>query len=283
VRVELPAATYCTFHIPTIGASAPLRDAFGVAAVVAKRNIMLCVALARGTCRFDKSPQPALSGPPSSVLLVQRMTPAMEAEGEPLPVLNAGPKPHSPAWDADGRLLFIDGSGIKQFEIGGPTKAVFEGDAQLRGLSLSGTRLIAVRSPANVDIFAIPLRPGGLSAAGPAAPLISSTAEDYQPRFSPDGKHLAFVSDRSGSEELWLADADGGIQKQMTSLGAHILGFPRWSPVGSRSLFTRGFRTQRRSSCWMLPGEFRVRLPTKGGVAVRHPGPTTARLYTSRR
>jgi Tol biopolymer transport system component len=134
-------------------------------------------------------------------------------------------------------LLFIDGSGIKQFEIGGQTKAVFEGDAKLRGLSLSGTRLIAVRSSANVDIFAIPLRPGGLSAAGPAVPLISSTADDDHPRFSPDGKHLAFVSDRSGSQELWLADADGGIQKQMTSLGAHVLGFPRWSPGGEQIAF----------------------------------------------
>jgi Tol biopolymer transport system component/DNA-binding winged helix-turn-helix (wHTH) protein len=177
------------------------------------------------------------SGPPSSVLLVQRMTPAMEADGEPLPVLNAGPKPHSPAWDANGRLLFIDGFGIKRLEIGGPTRAVFEGDAQLRGLSLSGTRLIAVRSPANADIFAIPLRPGGLSAAGPAVPLISSTAEDEHPRFSPDGKHLAFASDRSGSQELWLADADGGMQKQMTSLGAHVLGFPRWSPGGQQIAF----------------------------------------------
>ena len=177
------------------------------------------------------------SGATRSVLLVQRMTSAMEPEGEPLQVPNLGPRPHSPAWDVDGRLLFIDNSIIKRFEIGGPTKTVYQGDAHLRGLTVSATRLIAVRTPFNFDIFAIPLRPGGLSATGPAGPLVSSTAVEFHPRFSPDGKQLAFVSDRGGSQELWLADADGGNPKQLTSLGAYIMGYPRWSPSGQQIAF----------------------------------------------
>jgi len=94
-----------------------------------------------------------------------------------------------------------------------------------------------VRTPFNFDILAIPLRPGGLSATGPAVPLVNSTALEVHPRFSPDGKQLAFVSDRDGSQELWLADADGGNQKQVTSLGAYIMGFPRWSPCGQQIAF----------------------------------------------
>jgi Tol biopolymer transport system component len=177
------------------------------------------------------------SGPPNSVLLIQRMTLAMDPEGEPFQVPNLGPRPHSPAWDVDGRLLFIDNSVIKRFEIGGPTKTVYIGDAHLRGLTVSASRLIAVRTPFNFDILAIPLRPGGLSATGPAEPLVSSTAAEVHPRFSPDGKQLAFVSDRGGSQELWLADADGGNPKQLTSLGAYIMGSPRWSPGGQQIAF----------------------------------------------
>lgn len=176
--------------------------------------------------------------PSTSALLIQRLTPGMEPEGDPVPVPNAGPNPHSPAWDADGRrLLFIDGAAIKQFELGGSAKPIYEGDAQLAGLTLNAARLIAVRSPNNVDIFTIPLRPGGLSAAGQASPLIHSTSADSLPRFSPDGKHLAFVSGRSGSKELWLADADGGNETQLTNLRAHVVGYPRWSPDGREIAF----------------------------------------------
>jgi Tol biopolymer transport system component len=239
------------------------------------------------------------SSPPSSVLLVQRMTPGMEPAGEPLQVPNTGPRPHSPAWDVDGRLLFIDSSVIKRLEIGGPTKTVYQGDAHLRGLSVSATRLIAVRTPFNFDILAIPLRPGGLSASGPAVPLISSTALEVHPRFSPDGKQLAFVSDRGGSQELWLADADGGNPKQLTSLGAYIMGAPRWSPDGKQIAFharipdtpqiyvldvaggpPRQITNEGRGSSWpswsedgktlyvgkMIPGRWRVyRVPAEGG------------------
>jgi Tol biopolymer transport system component/DNA-binding winged helix-turn-helix (wHTH) protein len=176
--------------------------------------------------------------PSTSKLLVQNLSPRMEADGKPMRVPNAGSNPHSPVWGTDGRhLLFIDGSGIKQFEIAGTAKSVYEGDARLSGLTFNGKRLIAVRSANNSDIFTIPLRPGGLSTAGQASSVIVSSSEDSQPRFSPSGKQLAFVSNRSGSQELWLADAEGGKETQLTNLGAHVLGYPRWSPDGRQIAF----------------------------------------------
>jgi Tol biopolymer transport system component len=176
--------------------------------------------------------------PSTSKLLVQNLTPRLEAEGKPIRVPNAGSYPHSPVWGADAKhLLFIDGSGVKQFEIAGTAKPVYEGDAPLRGLTFNGKRLIAARGPDNSDIFAIPLRPGGLSADGPASSVVVSSSPDSQPRFSPSGKQLAFVSKRSGSQELWLADAEGGHEMQLTNLGAHVLGYPRWSPDGREIAF----------------------------------------------
>jgi DNA-binding winged helix-turn-helix (wHTH) protein len=50
------------------------------------------------------------------------------------------------------------------------------------------------------------------------------------PQPSPDGKKLAFMSDRSGALEIWTSNADGSHVKQLTHLGA--CGSPQWSPDG---------------------------------------------------
>ena len=172
------------------------------------------------------------------MILIQRMTESLQPDGEPSLVSNAGPNPHSPAWSDDGkRLLFVDGHSIKEFEVGGSTTLVYDGDSEFHGLTVRGSRIVAVRNPENTDIFVVPLQPGGLTAAGPASPVIHSTAVDSSPRFSPDGAHLAFVSYRSGSGEIWMADADGENERQLTNLRAHIAGFPRWSPDGKRIAF----------------------------------------------
>ena len=60
----------------------------------------------------------------------------------------------------------------------------------------------------------------------------------FQPQFSPDGRRIVFGSTRSGTYELWVADADGGRPAQLTSMGGPHLGSPRWSPDGRRIAFT---------------------------------------------
>ncbi len=82
-------------------------------------------------------------------------------------------------------------------------------------------------------------------AAGPNSPdrdqvpikLISSTREEVSPQFSPDGKRIAFVSDRSGSKEIWVASSDGENAVQLTSFGGSQTGTPRWSPDGAQIAF----------------------------------------------
>lgn len=68
---------------------------------------------------------------------------------------------------------------------------------------------------------------------GNARPLITGLAFDSQPVFSPDGRHIAFVSDRSGNENLWVADADGKNPRQLSRLDDNTeFTSPAWSPDG---------------------------------------------------
>ena len=59
---------------------------------------------------------------------------------------------------------------------------------------------------------------------------------DRYVRWSPDGKRIAFSSDRNGGGEVWVADADGQNLKQLTfnSRGEIATGFPVWSPDGTK-------------------------------------------------
>jgi Tol biopolymer transport system component/DNA-binding winged helix-turn-helix (wHTH) protein len=60
---------------------------------------------------------------------------------------------------------------------------------------------------------------------------VSSTSDTDQgpgPQFSPDGKKLAYMSDRSGTMEIWVSNRDGGNPFQLTAVGG--AGTPRWSP-----------------------------------------------------
>ena len=60
---------------------------------------------------------------------------------------------------------------------------------------------------------------------------VSSTSDTDQgpgPQFSPDGKRLAYMSDRSGTMEIWVSNSDGSNGFQLSAVGA--AGTPRWSP-----------------------------------------------------
>lgn len=73
---------------------------------------------------------------------------------------------------------------------------------------------------------------------GPAAaPEPLPGAHNTFPRFSPDGAHLAFVSDRSGTPELWVGDAEGRKARRLTHLDGVAPAFPRWAPDGQRLAF----------------------------------------------
>jgi Tol biopolymer transport system component len=67
-------------------------------------------------------------------------------------------------------------------------------------------------------------------------PLILSNRQDQNPHISPDGRQIAFDSERSGNSEIWVCDRDGSHARQVTSLGRPA-GTPRWSPDGTHIAF----------------------------------------------
>jgi Tol biopolymer transport system component len=76
------------------------------------------------------------------------------------------------------------------------------------------------------DIYTMPI------AGGRATRLTSGQAFDGQPRFSPDGKTIVFVSDRSGSDNLWTVNVDGSNVRQLTRDTERGFLSPTWTPDG---------------------------------------------------
>ena len=69
------------------------------------------------------------------------------------------------------------------------------------------------------------------------APVIASTRTDHVPRFSPDGKRIVFVSNRSGYAEIWVSNSDGSNVTPLTTLASTRSGSPSWSPDGQKIVF----------------------------------------------
>jgi Tol biopolymer transport system component len=67
--------------------------------------------------------------------------------------------------------------------------------------------------------------------------LIASTRTDTGAQFSPDGRRLVFMSDRSGVDEIWTCDTDGSNPVQLTAFGRSVTGTPRWAPDSRRVAF----------------------------------------------
>lgn len=75
------------------------------------------------------------------------------------------------------------------------------------------------------------------AAGGPARRLTSGEKRDSGPCFSPDGRKLAFLSNRDGGSQIWLLDLSGGDPQKATAFPLDIGNF-KWSPEGTGFVFT---------------------------------------------
>lgn len=67
---------------------------------------------------------------------------------------------------------------------------------------------------------------------GQAGRITQGMAFDAQPRYSPDGRSIVFISDRNGSDNVWIANADGTNPRKLTSDERTFFISPEWSPDG---------------------------------------------------
>lgn len=95
------------------------------------------------------------------------------------------------------------------------------------------------------DLYTLPI------AGGKATRLTSGMGYDAQPRWSPDGKKVVFVSDRSGGENVWLVNADGSDTTALTSGNLNQYVSPVFSPDGQYVVVSRSGGTFGVAKLWM--------------------------------
>jgi imidazolonepropionase-like amidohydrolase/Tol biopolymer transport system component len=89
------------------------------------------------------------------------------------------------------------------------------------------------------DLYSVPL------SGGEAKSLTSGVAWDMQPRYSPNGKWIAFTTDRGGGDNIWVMDRDGSNAHAVTKESFRLLNQPTWSPDSQYIVARKHFVAER--------------------------------------
>src|SRR6266545_2544822 len=146
-----------------------------------------------------------------------------------------------PTWTEDGREIVFSSKRTGSSALwripasgGNPQRLEVGGDDSIQpSISRQGHRLAYMRWSPDVNIYRFVL-PDAKNPGNSPASFLASTRVDANAQLSPDGKRIAFESDRSGSSrEIWACDIDGSNCAPVTSFGTFTR-MPRWSPDGKR-------------------------------------------------
>jgi Tol biopolymer transport system component/imidazolonepropionase-like amidohydrolase len=162
--------------------------------------------------------------------------------------------PFRPQWISPGELLYTADGKIKRRPAAGGAARTIEFSADVsftrpaftpkrHQFDLAGAQPVRgimhpaispdgaqVAFAALGDLWLMPV--GG----GPARRLMTDPALDTEPAWSPDGRSLAYPSDRGGSMNIWIRDLQSGADRQVTH-GSTAAMTPAWSPDGTRIAF----------------------------------------------
>jgi len=117
------------------------------------------------------------------------------------------------------------------------------------------------------DIYTMPM------ARGEAKLIDGGMAFDSQPKFSPDGKWIAFLSDRDGNENVWIMRADGSEAKQLSKDASGEFASPSWAPDGNYVFVSKAGFGIATFEIWM----YHVQGGSGVQVTKAKPAPTTPR------
>jgi Tol biopolymer transport system component len=155
----------------------------------------------------------------------------------------------------DGQIAFISRSALYQLDLlpfdpargrlDGEGRVVYAGSLPLRypHPSPDGTQIALTTRGTHEDLCILDV------ASGELRQLNNDRFRDRGPQWSPDGSRIAFYSNRSGTYQIWVIQADGSGLRQLTDVpdGAW---FPFWSPDGTRIAFPTG-----KATCIVTVGE----------------------------
>lgn len=191
-------------------------------------RVCVSVALVQGCTKRGATESPDDDGTASEVAVADepalRLPAAEKPAPEPAAVPGEDKKP--PPWDVDKPT--------------GPTKTVAldvdEGTWLSLDVSPDGKTIVFDLLG---DLYTMPI------AGGTAKSLTEGVAWDMQPRFSPDGKHIAFTSDRDGGDNIWVVASGGGAPRQVTKETFRLINSPTWSPDGKFIAAHKHFTAER--------------------------------------
>jgi hypothetical protein len=188
----------------------------------------------------------------------------------PLPAIPLGM-----SWRGGPFLVWMDGSGMHQglsrngallamVERGKNAQFISPGNGEgLPSLSPNGRKVAyTIYSGSPSDYLGTSRRPQGriqvvvANQAGADAHELTFEGDNQDPAWSPDGRQIAFLSNREGGFDLWVMNADGSDQHQVTRTGAKRANSPVWSPDGRwiafNSTHLETFPTRRATSLWRV-------------------------------
>jgi len=190
------------------------------------------------------------------------------AIGEPTRIGSAAVFYHGLVWSRDGHDLIVSSGntgnvGLWRIPVQNPGAiqrlSPTSDEWRQPAVSMQQNRLAFTRTTWDENLWRLTLEAAGRP-AGPAVSLMGSTRLEMNAQFSPDGSRIVFESLRSGTQELWVADADERNALQLTSFGGRRGGTPAWSPDGQSIAFD--LRTDdRRADIYVIPA--------RGGEPVR--------------
>ena len=151
-------------------------------------------------------------------------------DGEGLRRVTDGPGDDSePAWSPDGsRIAFV------------------------RGFDATGSGVVVLTCMSPGDILTIGVDEGG-EGERPTEINLTQGSGGTDPSWSPDGKRIAFASDRAGSYDIYTMSSDDGHDVRRLTEDESAEADPSWSPDGSWIAYTGKLREDRSTQCGNMP------------------------------
>ena len=156
-----------------------------------------------------------------------------QAKSKPLTPRRASPAPAIPAvsakpkWDVNAP----PGASVRQIPIDVGEGSWMDLDVSPDGRSIAFSLL--------GDLYTMPI------VGGTPRRIAEGLAWEVQPRFSPDGRRIAFTSDRGGGDNIWIMNADGSDKRQVSREEFRLLNQPSWSRDGRFIAAKKHFTTGR--------------------------------------